>query len=346
MKKITALFICLIMALSLCIPATASNGGLAVFGDSIATGFGLDGYSGTPDSAAASFANTLAAKNSLKYGVDYYNLAVDGMTSTDLLANLAAGTYDSVIAASDTIVISIGGNDLIGAVVKVLTDYMTKNAAMLKMLGIDMSQGMGTDGLASLLGMMTGEQAAMISKTMATILTSEDATAAYTAAAETYAKNITAIYTKILSVNPRANVIHVTPYNPFAGIVIPGGLDLSALSTLTDTYVKLMAASTAKVGDALTAGKPLNLSVISLDAIFTDKAMALTNMLAMDIHPNADGHALIAASIDECIRANPVTSTGSTAVVAPSTGDCAVVLAAVLSLVSMAALTLKKKHRA
>lgn len=89
--------------------AAAEGENLVVLGDSIATGYGLEGYvSGDNASAAGSFANRLSA-----YYTGYENLAVDGRTSAQLLAALSEEETASALENADDIVISIGGNDLL-----------------------------------------------------------------------------------------------------------------------------------------------------------------------------------------------------------------------------------------
>ncbi len=71
-------------------------------GDSIAAGYGLaDGESSYVDLIS----EDLGARTT--------NLAVSGMTSTELLQMLSSGEHDEVISKADIITISIGSNDLL-----------------------------------------------------------------------------------------------------------------------------------------------------------------------------------------------------------------------------------------
>ena len=82
-----------------------------VLGDSISTGYGLPGYS--DDKAnITSYANGLAEKFSSPER--YINKAVDGMTSSGLLETIRSGNLDNDILNSEIIVVTIGGNDVLG----------------------------------------------------------------------------------------------------------------------------------------------------------------------------------------------------------------------------------------
>ena len=86
-------------------------------GDSIASGYGLDGYD-TGRENCRSYANILAGEYSGELsqscGFSMTNLAEDGQTSSELLEKMNNGKYDDDIKNADCIVISIGGNDLLG----------------------------------------------------------------------------------------------------------------------------------------------------------------------------------------------------------------------------------------
>ncbi len=90
---------------------------IVFMGDSIATGFGLEGYSAEDKSKCASYANLLTAVFDSELpeaaGFSSDNIAKDGLTSKKMLANLREGLYDKELKHADAIVISIGGNDLL-----------------------------------------------------------------------------------------------------------------------------------------------------------------------------------------------------------------------------------------
>ena len=105
MKKFASILTAAAVAASaMTFTASAEGGSLVVLGDSITSGYGLDGYTaGDNTSAADSFANRLAAGYQ-----DYSNFAVDGRTSAELLTALDDADVSAALAGADTIVISIG----------------------------------------------------------------------------------------------------------------------------------------------------------------------------------------------------------------------------------------------
>ncbi len=108
MKKVFCLITALAASLMLCVSAFAAEyGSLVVLGDSIATGYGLSGYTaGDNGSAKDSFGNRLGAQSAA-----YANFAVDGRTSADLLAAMENADITEKLKTADNVVISIGGND-------------------------------------------------------------------------------------------------------------------------------------------------------------------------------------------------------------------------------------------
>lgn len=109
MKLLTAIITAAAVAVFSGISARAQGGGLVVLGDSIATGYGLDGYSaGDNSSAQGSFANRLGALYP-----EYDNFARDGLTTEGLLSMTEDGSLSEALSGADTVVLSIGGNDLL-----------------------------------------------------------------------------------------------------------------------------------------------------------------------------------------------------------------------------------------
>ena len=90
--------------------AVTERATLLILGDSIATGHSLEDYNsaGNPKSQY-SWATLLAEE----YGAKQVNLAVDGDTTSDLLAVVQANAKRPAIASADVICISIGGNNFL-----------------------------------------------------------------------------------------------------------------------------------------------------------------------------------------------------------------------------------------
>lgn len=97
---------------------------IVFMGDSIAAGYGLDGYTEEDKSKCASYANIISAvfDSALPDEANFTseNVAKDGLTSSAMLKTLKEGGYDSEIHDADAIVVSIGGNDLLSVFFKML----------------------------------------------------------------------------------------------------------------------------------------------------------------------------------------------------------------------------------
>ena len=115
MKKILVFILvaAMIAALAVC-PAYAAEQKyefMLALGDSITTGYGLDGEAPYD---CESYANIVAQSLGLDARSSYVNRAVDGATSKDLLNILP--DLENYLGYSDLIVVTIGGNDLLQSV--------------------------------------------------------------------------------------------------------------------------------------------------------------------------------------------------------------------------------------
>ena len=93
-------------------------------GDSIAAGYGLDGYTPTDNYNCRSYSNILKEKYEAELmnecGHIMINKSVSGYTSDDLIKQIESGELDSDLKDSDAVVVSIGGNDLLGIMLELL----------------------------------------------------------------------------------------------------------------------------------------------------------------------------------------------------------------------------------
>ncbi|MBQ9375131.1 MAG: hypothetical protein IJU04_02175, partial [Ruminococcus sp.] len=103
---------------------------MVFLGDSITTGFGLEGYDSGKE-ACKSYPITLYGKYSKelegKCTTSMKNYAIDGQTSGGLLKKLNSGTYDEALNDADAIVVSIGGNDLLSVLKEFITNDLNLN---------------------------------------------------------------------------------------------------------------------------------------------------------------------------------------------------------------------------
>lgn len=112
MKRLMLFSVILSLFCGLCVPATAADTpkNLLILGDSIATGHSLPDYHSNGNPKSQYSWATLLAKH---YEAKQVNLAVDGDTTTDLLAVIERAENRAAIASADAICISIGGNNFL-----------------------------------------------------------------------------------------------------------------------------------------------------------------------------------------------------------------------------------------
>ncbi len=122
---------------------------LMFLGDSIAAGYGLDGYTLTDNySCPDSYANILDTKYTADLAEicphEMQNFAVSGATSTDLIELLNSGKLDSALTETDAIVVSIGGNDLLENIYPIISSLgITMENKEINILDIDIFSLLG-----------------------------------------------------------------------------------------------------------------------------------------------------------------------------------------------------------
>ena len=141
MKKILSrFFICLLVCLAFAINAprdfssTAHADGIqdvlnyVSLGDSIAAGYGLDGYSDEASIVSQSY--SYLYQNGLKgrySNVNAISFAKSGATTADLITKLQDESVISSLKNADVITICIGANDILGPASAGLVDYVMKD---------------------------------------------------------------------------------------------------------------------------------------------------------------------------------------------------------------------------
>jgi lysophospholipase L1-like esterase len=268
MKKTVAKIISLIAVLTLlasvAIPAQAAKKPefMLALGDSITTGFGLENYMEGDDAYKCdSYITLVANAMGLIPKESYVNKAVNGATSTDLLALLPDLTKQ--LGYSDLIVVTIGGNDLLGAVPIVASAISGKNITSLGS-AIDVLTAATQQDFAAL------SNNANFQRQMGSVLTK-------------FANNLAGIAQIIKKDAPNARVIFLKQYNPMKNVIGFGDFGIFA-----DTLIAQINASIDQVCAAS------GFEVLDAPSVIDINAVGLTNMLNYDIHPNAAGHLEIA----------------------------------------------------
>ncbi len=254
---------------------------MTVLGDSIAAGYGLDGYvrENEPCYETASYANKLAEKYGLKAESTYFNDAVSGATTADLVNLLSDAEVSTHVKNSDSILISIGGNDLLHVLLGMLeenadTESSEESFQQEGSLNIDPLK------IAQILSELPEK--------------TEEAIAGF----ET---DFEALIVKIREINPEALVVIDTIYDPFEGFEQIPMIDEIAADAIGKINEIIKNKSAGSDGSD-------RYVVVDVAAAFEGKNKELTNIGDLDIHPNADGHALIFELLDKEITSHTFTT--------------------------------------
>lgn len=238
---------------------------MLVMGDSIATGFNLEGYSEGRDNCP-SYANLLKEKYSAELpedcGFTLKNIALDGQTSEQLLNSMNAGQLDGEFADADCIVISIGGNDLLHAIWDTFE-------------GIDFEnwEKPSTSEIIKVVTRLGG-----LKKKLDENL-------------DLFDKNLASI-AKYIRSKTKGEIIFQTLYDPLENFsMIPGvsGIAEEKIGRLNE-IIKTHA------GDASS-----RYTICDVAESFKGRAEELTRINSMDIHPTEEGHKVIYEQLADVI---------------------------------------------
>ena len=255
--------------------ALALEGAYVALGDSIADGYGL-----AEDEQA--FPELVAAER----GYELKTVASsEGLTSADLLAQLSDKNVAAQVASADVITITVGGNDLMGA----LYDYLAAQSG--GKLTAETIEAMltGAGGEIELGG--SNPVVALVMDKLADFPTSEQAASAI----KTLGTNLAGMVQAAKAANPDVTIVITNQYNPY------GHLDATAVAAVVSAFdqgVKTLNA--ALQGLATPAGVP----VADVYALFDASEAAPCNAWVqgtranLDFHPNALGHKLIAQAVE------------------------------------------------
>ncbi len=232
-------------------------------GDSIATGFGLDGYSDGKEKCR-SYANQLAEKYSFeldgKCKTSMHNEAIDGQTSGELLEKLLSGTFDQQLRNADAVVVSIGGNDLLTVLWDFIKDDLKIDSKNLK------------NNISEIIDSITSLGTEIDERL------------------STFEANLTQIAVQINAKSDGVLVIQ-TLYNPFE--------DFEQAQVKNFVREKILALNSSIESHKNDDAKYIVADVYSK---LTGSAEKMTRIKQMDIHPNQAGHDAISECVDKTIR--------------------------------------------
>lgn len=264
-KVLNTLIVIIIVFSAFCADVSATEitpKRILVLGDSISTGYGLEGYNS---------GNAMGYSQRIKKAFNisdenYLNEAVDGYTSKNLLDFIKEAENKDIFSHYDTIFITTGGNDILNRVLSEMqniSDYIPTD--------------LGNDVKSALNSIKTSADK------IYTELDKDDVRKGFQQETDQFIKNYNDIIAKLKELCPNANIYVQTIYNPFSGVV-----GLENVSNYCDTYLEQM-------NDVIR--KTTNINCIDVSQAFKGRGMLYTNILSMDIHPNSQGHYKISTMI-------------------------------------------------
>lgn len=199
------------------------------------------------------------------YDAQVDNFAVNGMTTQELMDIIDSdSSISQAVEDSELVCVSIGGNDVLGIFYEGLMDIAD---------GISMPQGSGGSFNIS-------------PETIQNIIIKFSS--ALAPASSEAGENIKAISQKLSEINPGAKLVFQTIYNPFETDDESMNAVYSPLHTFTGIYLAVINNAIKKCDNIITA---------DIHDKFSGSCVSLTNIKALDIHPNKLGHLLIAEEI-------------------------------------------------
>lgn len=309
-KRMLAVLLSVVMVLGM-LPVTASAGEeddsvYLALGDSITTGYAPDGKVDDP------FADQVAAAQ----GYELTNLAEDGETSASLLTKLTSGAID--VTNTDLITITIGGNDLMGALyaylaVKWSADHTDdpKTAQDIQAMLINLDPA-NLGSLQTLVGYLDDFA---LSTQASTALTS-------------FTANLTAIVNAIKNANPDTTILVATQYNPYYYLAKTYGGAFTQAQTISTAFEAGLTSLNEAISDGVTAGYQV-VDVCTAFKTAADDGINPCNpsytplmTINLDFHPNQIGHNLIAEAINNMLpKQNYSLSVGGTTVTSQNAND-------------------------
>ncbi len=233
---------------------------LVVLGDSISTGYGLEGAA----TDRPSYANLVAEALGLTRGQGYTNYAVDGYTSKNILSKAKANA--TTLGQADVVLLTCGGNDVLGKMLEIVYHA---------------AGGTSMDIRQNIIAMMNMSEADINAK-----LYTDASKAVIDNALTAYRANMVELVAYLTETAPQARIIFLTQYNPLSGV---------AMAPVLDAYAEdVIGRLNAVMRETATAG---GCELADTYAVMVGKGGSLSNILLSDIHPNEMGHKAMAEAV-------------------------------------------------
>lgn len=248
----------------------AADTQLVIFGDSISAGYGLQEGE---KPYTAYLADCL--------GATVTNFAVSGYETANVLSQLQTEDVQNAVKAANVICMSVGSNDLLHPTLAYVETYKQDESEEL----IDVVKRLAAEGKAE----------SFISGLTSTLREPQ----------QTLKANLTEIASQIQTLNPDAQIMMMSSYNPFEtdhSLVVDGKDYSSSYADFMD-YVNGQLRRIARAIEGLD-----NVTLVDISSKFTGAGWIYLRDEVKDVHPNTAGHAMIAAAVLEQIENVPAKS--------------------------------------
>lgn len=250
-------------------------------GDSIAAGFGLDGYEKGTLIAPPKKSYQRRIADALE--TESVNWAVTGRKSSGLLKALKRGDMDEDLLTADYVTISIGSNDLLKPF----------EAMICEEFGVE--PGKGSETMRDLAHILRSMSKGKLLKIIGALKEEMAANQELVGAVNIFEGQFAEILELTKEKAPDAKIFVTNLYNPYYGINFANFLPIGKMANY---YIVRMNQAIARQAKDCT--------VVNIYKAFNHKG--LTNIkvglgnISIDPHPNAKGHAIIAELIAEQMR--------------------------------------------
>ena len=284
MKKIISLLLALTMVIGLIPGVFAAEGDhYLALGDSITGGSGLK--AGQP-----AFPEILAENN----GWVLTNMGTDGQTAGSLLKQLNTGSCDEAIKKAEFITITTGGNDVMDALYELVAQSYN----------VSFDPDITADDVVPILSNSSDSRWFMLLMVAVTIINGDEEAGVppfaerkeFLDKIDECVANLKKVNAYIKKLNPKANVIIATQYNPYKSF---SGMYEIVGTSVNEGAKKLNAAIAANA-------KSCGYLVADVFTVFDNSTETLCNAttspMNLDFHPNARGHEVIAEVMQEIVN--------------------------------------------
>ena len=295
MKKaisILSLILMLVMSVSLSVSADEFKKPktLTVFGDSITCGYNLDDYDYDYSRTKSCFTNIIADRYGIEANKGYINNAMTGLKSEEILRIMSEGN-DYLLKDSDIVIVSAGANDIINAYADNILKVYRNNKKLFEDNGINTSEISTLAGAESaLIRILVDPTKKELREKIVGECTDEPSEAAYKSMADEFIENLEETVKTVQDTGSKADIYIISPYDPLNGLDINNGI----IDSINNTIKYITEKEKALANDNKYSVK---LHIIDMSAAFDGAYDKYTFIKSLDIHPNKDGHALMAQLI-------------------------------------------------